>query len=196
MSQHIYEALIGFVWIIFWIYWLVSAIATGRKAGRPQTKGYFRYFIWIRIAIFLAAIAIIRLSHASGTKFNYPALVVHNGYADVVGVVIFGLGLALAIWARLNLGHNWGMPMSRKDKPEMVTSGPYKYVRHPIYSGILAALLGTALVVNLYWLLIMLLAGIYFVFSAAEEEKYLQTVFPDSYRSYMKQTKMLVPFLL
>ena len=64
----------------------------------------------------------------------------------------FVLGLALAVWARVYLGRNWGMPMSRRADPELVTTGPYRRVRHPIYSGLILAMAGTAIAVSLYWL--------------------------------------------
>ena len=64
---------------------------------------------------------------------------------EALGLVLFGLGLAFAIWARVHIGRNWGTPMTQKDEPELVTSGPYRLVRHPIYSGILLANIGTAL---------------------------------------------------
>jgi protein-S-isoprenylcysteine O-methyltransferase Ste14 len=86
--------------------------------------------------------------------------------------------------------------MSQKDDPELVTTGPYRLVRHPIYSGILAAGLGTAVALSWYWLFAVLLAGIYFVYSATVEERYLAEQFPDSYPAYKRSTKMLVPFIL
>ena len=61
---------------------------------------------------------------------------------------MFASGIGLAIWARIHLGRNWGMPTSQKADPELVTTGPYRFVRHPIYTGLLVALLGTALAVG------------------------------------------------
>lgn len=87
------------------------------------------------------------------------------------------------------------MPMSRMDKPELVTSGPYRYVRHPIYTGILIATIGTALAVSLYWLAVTLIIGPYFIFSATREEKYMTEQFPDDYPAYKKRSKMLLPFI-
>ena len=86
--------------------------------------------------------------------------------------------------------------MSQKDEPELVTSGPYRVVRHPIYSGLLLAILGTALTTNLYWLVAMGVMGIYFAYSARVEEQLLTTSFPVAYPSYRAKTKMLIPFLL
>jgi protein-S-isoprenylcysteine O-methyltransferase Ste14 len=105
------------------------------------------------------------------------------------------VGLAFAIWARLHIGRNWGTPMSRKSDPELVTSGPYHLVRHPIYSGILCAGIGTAVALNWSWLIVVVLAGAYFVYSASAEERYLTKEFPEAYPRYRGSTKMLVPFL-
>jgi protein-S-isoprenylcysteine O-methyltransferase Ste14 len=86
--------------------------------------------------------------------------------------------------------------MTQKDDPDLVTSGPYRRVRHPIYSGILLALLGTALATNLYWLIALGVLGVYFVYSAKVEERLLTASFPSTYPSYRTKTKMLIPFVL
>lgn len=85
--------------------------------------------------------------------------------------------------------------MSRKDEPELVTSGPYRLVRHPIYSGILLAGLGTAVSLSWLWLIALALVGISFVYSATVEERYLTEQFPDTYPTYKRSTKMLVPLV-
>jgi len=77
------------------------------------------------------------------------SLAVHSLILAVIGALLFACGIALAVWARLHLGRNWGMLMTQRAEPELVTSGPYSFVRHPIYSGLLTAMLGTALVNNL-----------------------------------------------
>ena len=63
----------------------------------------------------------------------------HDPLRAGLGLALFVVGLGFAIWARVNIGRNWGTPMTQKDEPELVTSGPYRLVRHPIYSGILVA---------------------------------------------------------
>jgi len=113
---------------------------------------------------------------------------------NIAGLVICALGLSLAIWARLYLGRNWGMPMSLKESPELVTSGPYRFIRHPIYSGILLALLGSALVSGIVWFILFLFFGTYFVLASRGEERLMTRQFPNHYPQYMKRTKALVPF--
>ena len=101
-----------------------------------------------------------------------------------------------AVWARLHLGRNWGMPMTQRAEPELVTSGPYRFVRHPIYTGLLIAILGTALVNNLLGLIVVAVLIAYFYFCGIVEERNLAVTFPDTYPEYKRRTKMLIPFLL
>jgi protein-S-isoprenylcysteine O-methyltransferase Ste14 len=96
----------------------------------------------------------------------------------------------------VHIGRNWGTPMTQKNDPELVTSGPYRLVRHPIYSGILSAGVGTAVALSWIGLTAIALIGIYFLYSARVEERYMDTRFPDAYPAYKRSTKMLVPFVL
>ena len=86
-------------------------------------------------------------------------------------------------------------PGREEDEPELVTSGPYHLVRHPIYSGILAAGVGTAVALSWTWLIAVALAGVYFLYSATVEERYLSEQFRDAYPAYKRTTKMLMPFI-
>jgi protein-S-isoprenylcysteine O-methyltransferase Ste14 len=85
--------------------------------------------------------------------------------------------------------------MSQKDEPELVTSGPYHLVRHPIYSGILLAGVGTAVALSWLWLIAVVLAGVYFIYSAKVEERNMATQFPEAYPAYRRSTKMFIPFI-
>lgn len=169
------------VWGGFWVFWLIAAIGakTGASPLRARPPG-------------LAVLVILVLLRVLGTG----TLAIHSPALRAVGVVLFSAGLGLAVWARIYLGRNWGMPMTEKEEPELVTSGPYRFVRHPIYSGILLAILGTALATNLYWLIGLGALGMYFVYSARVEERLMTTSFPAAYPSYRAHTKMLIPFLL
>ena len=170
-------------WAAFVLYWLVAAFSM--KRGRVPWSRELR----IRAVIAAAAIVLIRLGAFRGHGIDT------DPWRAGVGLVLFTLGLGFAIWARMHLGRNWGTPMTRKDEPELVTSGPYHLVRHPIYSGILLAGAGTAVALSWPWLTAVVLAGSYFLYSAAVEERFLSEQFPDDYPAYKRSTKRLVPFI-
>jgi protein-S-isoprenylcysteine O-methyltransferase Ste14 len=182
--MHAIELVFAIGWAAFWIYWLVAAFSM--KRGRVPWSRELR----IRAVIVVLAILLLRLG-----AFRQNGLNSDPSRASL-GLFLFALGLGFAIWARVHIGRNWGTPMSQKDEPELVTSGPYSLVRHPIYSGILVAAVGTAVALSWLWLVAVVLAGIYFVYSATVEERYLTEQFPDSYLVYRRSTKMLLPFIL
>ena len=173
---------IGIVWAVFWIGWLAAAFTAKRSTNR-------RFFLGPRG---IAAIALVVLLRG----FRGGSLEVHSLVVGLVGAVLFAAGIALAVWARVILGRNWGMPMTQRAEPELVTAGPYALIRHPIYSGILLGMVGTSLATNLIGLGITLILGIFFAYSSTVEERNLTATFPAAYPEYRKRTKMLIPFLL
>jgi protein-S-isoprenylcysteine O-methyltransferase Ste14 len=180
--MHPLKLAIGCAWLVFWIYWLASAASSKEsvKTGwRPRLTGV------TAIGVFLIA-GVLR----SGS------LAVHSVILEAIGAVLFVCGISLAVWARLHLGRNWGMPMTQRAEPELVTSGPYRFVRHPIYTGLLIAVLGTALVNNLLGLIVVAALLAYFYYSGTVEERNLAATFPQAYPEYKSKTKMLIPFLL
>ncbi len=182
--MHAVELAFVIGWVAFWVYWLIAAYSM--KRGHVTWSHELR----IRAVIVVLAILLLRVGAFRGGSHH----TVDPGLAGL-GIALFVLGLGLAIWARVHIGRNWGTPMSQKDDPELVTSGPYRFVRHPIYSGILLAGVGTAVALGWFWLIAVALAGIYFVYSATVEERYLTEQFPDAYPAYRRSSKMLVPFI-
>jgi protein-S-isoprenylcysteine O-methyltransferase Ste14 len=173
---------IAVAWIPFWIYWLAAATrAKESRAGRRWTP--------IGGLTALSVIVIVRV-------FRVGGLAVHSPVLGVIGAVVFVSGLGLAIWARVHLGSNWGMPMTERVEPELITSGPYRLIRHPIYTGLLLGVLGTALATNLVGLIVAAgLCGVFY-YSASVEERNLRAAFPSGYPAYRESTKMLIPFIL
>lgn len=177
------ELVFAFGWAAFWIYWLWAAFSM--KKGRLSLRRELR----IRALIVVLAVLLIRVGAFRNHGLN------SDPWRAALGLVLFAVGLGFAIWARLHIGRNWGTPMSRKNDPELVTSGPYRWVRHPIYTGILVAGIGSAVALNWSWLIAVALAGVFFIYSAIVEEHYLGEQFPDTYPPYKRSTKMLVPFI-
>jgi protein-S-isoprenylcysteine O-methyltransferase Ste14 len=180
--MHALQIAIAIAWLVFWVYWLAAAL--GAKKGRGGRRQ-----IPLRGFSVLAIILLFRV--VRGGSLEVRSLVL-----GVIGATVFATGIGLAVWARIYLGRNWGMPTTQKEDPELVTSGPYRFVRHPIYSGILLGVLGTALATNLLGLIIVALLGAYFYYSASVEEKNLTATFPVAYPAYRSTTKMLIPFVL
>jgi protein-S-isoprenylcysteine O-methyltransferase Ste14 len=178
------ELVFAIGWGAFWLYWLLAALSM--KRGRVPWSRELR----IRMVIIAIAFLLVRLGAFRGRRVNT------DPWLAAVGLVLFALGLGLAVWARVHLGRNWGTPMTQKLQPELVTSGPYRLVRHPIYSGILVAGLGTVLALSWLWVTVVALAAVYFLYSARVEERYLTDEFPDAYPPYKRSTKMLIPFIL
>jgi protein-S-isoprenylcysteine O-methyltransferase Ste14 len=183
--MRVVDIVIGVCWVAFWIYWIAASV--GVKTGRTR----WAQFAGVRVVIVLVLLLLLRLR-----VLTEPHAVTDDPWLQGIGLAIFLLGLALAVWARIYIGRNWGMPMSEKADPELVTTGPYSAVRHPIYSGIILAMVGTTVAVSRYWLIAVILLGAYFLYSAAMEERHMAKVFPDAYPLYKQSTKMLIPFII
>jgi protein-S-isoprenylcysteine O-methyltransferase Ste14 len=172
-------------WGVFIVYWAVSALSAKRTISNNFTNSlWWRFGILVLVVLFF---------HFFGIRLNVeyrPSEVL-----GTIGVICTALGIALAVWARVYLASNWGMPMSIKENPELVTTGPYAYVRHPIYTGVLLGMLGSALVVGPIWSIILIVAVIWFIYSAIQEERLMLKEFPDQYLAYRARTKMLIPFV-
>jgi protein-S-isoprenylcysteine O-methyltransferase Ste14 len=181
--MHVLELIFGLGWAAFWIYWLLAAFSM--KKERPAWSHELR----IRAVLIVVVIVLVRLGAFHGGDLT------SDPWRASLGLILFAIGLGFAIWARVHIGRNWGTPMSQRDKPELVTSGPYHLVRHPIYSGILIAAIGTAVAMDWSLLVVVALAGCYFSYSATVEERYMTTQFPDTYPAYKHSSKMFVPFI-
>jgi protein-S-isoprenylcysteine O-methyltransferase Ste14 len=182
-------SIIGIGWFIFWLYWLISAAMSKRTI---RTNGWWRGAL-IRVVLFIIIIWLIQAPRI-GAFFTTPANFSNLGLS-ILGVVLWVAGIGFAVWARVYLGKNWGMPMTIKENRDLVTGGPYHYARHPIYTGVIVAIIGSIFIYGLSWLVAAIFFGIYFIYSARIEEKILTGEFPAEYPAYQKRTKMLIPFV-
>jgi protein-S-isoprenylcysteine O-methyltransferase Ste14 len=189
----LYRTLIASFWIVMAAYWLLTAAqakrnVTDRAAGRGGAGP--------RVALVVVVLVLLRLAGSrAGLLENWHPNVNTNETAGLVGTIICALGVALAIWARASLGTNWGMPMAHKANPELITSGPYAYLRHPIYTGLMLAMLGPAIAVSVLWGIWLVVLGGYFVYAALKEEKRMMEQFPTQYPAYRERTRFLIPFI-
>lgn len=174
------------LWLAIMVVWVVSAFRAKRSTRTMewQTSAMARFII---VIIFLL------LMHF-GAFQHLPPDILHNLTSQsniwlaTMGVILCAAGVGLAIWARVYLGRNWGMPMSLRQDHELVTSGPYAYVRHPIYSGIILGAIGSIFTIGTIWLTLVIAIGLQFAYSAKVEERMMKEQFPNEYPAYMKKT--------
>jgi protein-S-isoprenylcysteine O-methyltransferase Ste14 len=187
-----YRWLILALWLGLIICWVVSAAGAKRSLGRRRISHEVGLRL-IVVALIVIVLGVPAVRHALRDVEAYQA---HSAVLGVVGVVLCAAGVGVAILARVHIGRNWGLPLSRKENPELVTSGPYGYVRHPIYSGILLAMLGTAIGASVFFAVPLIPFGGYFVYCARREEEIMVAQFPEQYPAYRRGTGMLLPLIL
>jgi protein-S-isoprenylcysteine O-methyltransferase Ste14 len=184
-----YRWIIAGLWLLFVAYWAVAAVGAKRSASWPR----WRREIGLRLVVILPIVALLQSRSLRQLLAETQRSAGHSGILGWTGVALCLLGFGLAINARRHLGRNWGLPMSRKGQPELVTSGPYALIRHPIYTGLILAMLGSAIGVNVFWALMLVPVGAYFIYSARREETVMLQLFPEQYAAYMARTGMLAP---
>ena len=175
-------------------YWLISSIGVKRDSSRRSS-------IWISVGIRLlfvfALIFVLRSPNLRQVLLGRLSLFLSSHSAiQLVGAVLCVVGVALAVWARAILGTNWSGRPAIKEDHELVTSGPYNLIRHPIYSGMLLAMLGTSLVVGIPGLLVFIPFAIIAAYRIGIEERLLTQIFADEYQHYRERTKTLIPFVI
>ncbi len=113
-----------------------------------------------------------------------------------LGLIMLAAGVAFAVWARNYLGRNWSGSVTVKQDHELIRTGPYRFVRHPIYSGLLLAILGTAIAFGEWRGLLAfgLLTGS-LLLKLRMEERFMSEIFPNEYARYRAEVPALIPFI-
>jgi len=187
----IYSGTIPTLWAAWFLYWL--AAAHGAKPDRRRESDWSRLSHGVPLVV---AVALLVLPDQAKSwmfaRFMPPSIA---GFW--IGTALLASGLGFAIWARRRLGRNWSGTVTVKQDHELIQSGPYRFVRHPIYTGILTGFLGTAIALA-EWrgLLAVLLATGAFLRKIAIEESWMREVFGERYTDYRRRVRALIPFIL
>jgi protein-S-isoprenylcysteine O-methyltransferase Ste14 len=189
--QILYGPLIGAIWTGWTIYWFVAARDTKPNRRRESRLSRANHIIPLLIAIALLALPDRR------DGWFYARILPRSPTAYWIGVGMLVAGLAFSIWARRRLGRNWSGTVTLKENHELIRTGPYRWVRHPIYTGLLVGFLGTA-VSLCEWrgLVAIALATIALLLKIRLEEDWMIETFGDRYRRYRADVRALVPFVL
>lgn len=181
------------MWLIFTLYWLWGWLRVkSAKRKEPLLPRLLKY--WLPLAI---AIALIGPGDWFGSSWLHARMYPASAAIAVLGALLTMLGVAFACWARYVLGRNWSSVVQVKQDHELIQSGPYRWVRHPIYTGLLLAFLGTAMAIG-EWrgLVCVAIVAVSFWFKLKLEERWMRDNFGVAYESYMQRTKALIPGLL
>ena len=176
-------------WLLFLIYWIISARRLKPVAERQTRQAAFTY----KFPTLLGALLLWWPDACPGLDYQIydrPIALRLLAAALCMG------GLAVAFWARATLADNWSSNVTFKQNHELIQTGPYRWARHPIYTGLLLMALGTALIsARLGSWLGLLLMTLGFWIKLKYEEGLMLRHFPDTYPGYQKRVKALVPGL-
>ena len=184
------SAILELIWVVWLCSWVAASFWSGRTQKRIGSLDTWTY----RAAMIAGGILLVPLTaQVLGEKPIWP---VSYGGAYVLAAVMVA-GLAFTWWARIYLGRLWSSEITRKEDHRIVDTGPYGIVRHPIYTGLILALLATAVAEATVTGLIgaaLIIFGIYL--KASSEERFLRSELgADAYELYRRRVPMLIPFL-
>ncbi|MGA3172038.1 MAG: isoprenylcysteine carboxylmethyltransferase family protein [Chthoniobacteraceae bacterium] len=183
-------SIIKTLWAILILYWLLSAFGNKKAKTHPP---------WARRLAFIIIFLITWSALVSDRHHLAIPLLPTTLVTQLAGIVLCAAGLAFAIWARRILGRNWSGFVVIKQDHELIRTGPYTIVRHPIYTGLILAIAGTVLAfhVTIAGLCIVLFWLVAFYIKSRREESILTQEFGDKYTAYKKQVRAaLIPFIL
>jgi protein-S-isoprenylcysteine O-methyltransferase Ste14 len=179
---------IGDLWMLFGLYWLVSALNRKKTKRRESWWQRLAYVFPLAAAFYL----LFRYEYGHtwlGTRFVPDTPMVHW-----LGVVIMASGVAVAFWARFHLGANWSGVVTLKEGHELIRTGPYRTIRHPIYTGILLAFFGNVVQVGqVRGLIALFIIWLSFYFKARREESFLAQEFGPNFNEHIQRTGMFLP---
>lgn len=179
------------IWLTWSAYWWLAAVNSKQAIRRESPQSRATHIAPLAIAVLLLALPSM---HFAGLDIRF---VPFGPTVFWLGAAITLAGLLFTVWARLHLGANWSATVTIKRDHELVSSGPYAYVRHPIYSGLLLAFVGSALGRGeLRGLVAVLIAGLAFWHKLKIEERWLCQQFGEDYDAYRRRVAALIPFVL
>lgn len=185
--------LIEAAWFVFIAYWAIQARAVKSTArNEPFAARFLKY--WLPLIV---AANLLQPMHGHDDSLGRLRFVPDTAWLPVLGMAMTWAGVAWAIWARVALGRNWSAVVQVKEDHELIQRGPYAITRHPIYTGLLLAILGTALALG-EWrgLLAFAIVAVSFWFKLKLEERWMREQFGARYEDYMRRVKALVPGVL
>ena len=181
------------IWLTLISYWIISGFSAKKvNAQEPFIPRFLQYWFPLIIAVLLLG-----PGDWFGHTFLRENFVPHNNLVGIIGLSFSAFGASIACWSRYTLGKNWSLSVQKKESHELIQDGLYKYVRHPIYTGLILLFIGNTLLVGDYrGIIAVIIVFISFWFKLKKEEKLLTETFGKRYLEYIAKTKALIPFVI
>lgn len=186
------QTLLGWLWALMGVYWLISARGTKTKKTEVNEAPTSRLLRLLLLALMFTLLLTDRLRVGPLAWRFVP----ESTWIRWVGIALTVVGLALCAWARHHLGEYWSDKVVLKVDHQLIRSGPYGFLRHPIYSGVLLGVAGSALAIG-EWrgLVVLAVMTVNYWVKAGREERILSGKFGDAFEEHKQQTGFLVPRL-
>jgi protein-S-isoprenylcysteine O-methyltransferase Ste14 len=182
---------VGAIWTVLLVIWVAAAVTTKRTVRRESGPARLAQ-LGINVTAWLLMTSRVAVGGVLDGRFVPDRLEV-----AWTGVALTLAGAAFALWARFTIGRNWSGTITLKREHELITRGPYSIVRHPIYTGLLLTLFGTALVVGQWRGLVAVgLAFVGWRWKSLIEERVMVEQFGPAYTDYRRRVKALIPYVL
>ncbi|HUO35138.1 MAG TPA: isoprenylcysteine carboxylmethyltransferase family protein [Candidatus Acidoferrum sp.] len=179
---------IYYAWVAFAVVWLIAALRQKRVQKRQPAGERLLHILW------MGAAALLLLREQSWFMPLNARFIPERLWVEELGAWATVAGVAFAIWARLHLGANWSGNVTIRQDHSLIRTGPYTFIRHPIYTGMLVALGGTALAIGEYrGLLGFAMFAVGLVLKAKKEESFLAPEFGPSFEEHKKKTGFFLP---
>lgn len=183
--------IISTCWGVFFVVWVLAALFTKRTVYHESGARRLRYMIPIALGCYL-----VFRGYRFGPPFNIHFIPQTDAILVAAAILCLG-GLGFCLWARAVLGRNWGGTVTLKENHELIVRGPYRLVRHPIYTGLLAMLIATWMEYShTAGMIGLVLTFISFWIKSNYEEEVMSKQFPAQYNAYQDRVKRIIPFLL
>ena len=182
--MNVLSILVIAIWLLFTLFWITSAFYYRSTSGKIFSGVFF-------LPLFIVFIVWYLNTNLGSAFLPIP---LDNVFISLTGLIITCIGLGFACLARIHLGKNWSSIPEIKKENTLIKTGPYQIVRHPIYTGFLVGIIGSALMIGSFlFFYIFVVVLIVFIIKIRIEEKLMLTRFPDEYTQYKKDVKALIP---
>jgi protein-S-isoprenylcysteine O-methyltransferase Ste14 len=178
---------VGYGWMAVFIIWCIGRL-TAKRIAKPQPA--------LSSLIYFGLMFLMMAMLFNHVFFSDETVISHGRECSTLGVAVFTFGIFMTVWSRISLASNWSASVAIKENHVLIEKGPYKSLRHPMYTGLTSMVIGSAIVKGSVDSIVAAVGFLFLhIWKLRREEAILSAHFPDSYPDYKKRTNALIPFI-